>query len=435
MSATAKLDQALANAESYYRAGYLAQAEIICRRVLAKRSDDPVALNLLGMLSRHLGMRDHAIHYFRDALRSDPNFKTAAKNLAKAQSEERPHGYGGTKHMDRFVLIKAWGYGFFSDVSHVLGALLLAELTDRTPVVHWGKTSLFSDGTGADAFTRFFNEVSDKSIEQLLHYPDGSYFPPKWTSRNLRSENINKWKGNYSRMAGLYFLNRAEEVIVSDFYISVTELLPWIPTSHPLHGLSIEELLRYLIKKYLTPKQYVLDEIDEFFERHLADGPFIAVHIRGSDKLREQKLLAQINQSYFGKIDDLIDNNSHRIFVLTDDTRLLSSIISMYGDRVIYTQCQRTASDVGVHYQQLSQGRVRIGVEVMKDVYLAARANWFVGNGQTNPSCMIAYMKEWDPGTCILLSPNLHHIRNAYIHFNGLDTSHRTSFAPMPSPS
>ena len=66
---------------------------------------------------------------------------------------------------------------------------------------------------------------------------------------------------------------------------------------------------------------------------------------------------------------------------------------------------------------------MRIGVEVMTDVYLAARADWFVGNGESSPSSMIAYMREWPPGRCILLSANRDYFRNSYIHFHKLDTS------------
>ena len=110
---TVKLDQALSNAVYAYRTGYLAQAEILCRAVLTKRSNDPIALNLLGQLSRRLGMRDHAIDYFRRAVTADPNFKAASQTLTKVEAEGRTHGHGGTEHTDRFVLIKAWGYGCF----------------------------------------------------------------------------------------------------------------------------------------------------------------------------------------------------------------------------------------------------------------------------------------------------------------------------------
>ncbi len=38
---------------------------------------------------------------------------------------------------DRFLLIKSWGCGFWSDVDHVMGQLLVAEITNRIPVIYW----------------------------------------------------------------------------------------------------------------------------------------------------------------------------------------------------------------------------------------------------------------------------------------------------------
>ena len=311
--------------------------------------------------------------------------------------------------------------------------MLLAELTGRIPIVHWGNNSQFSDGRGGDAFTQFFKAVSVKTIDDLLGYSDASYFPPKWISHNLLSEDVDKWKGSYSRMAGLYFFNRTQIVIVSDFHIGVVELLPWIEAAHPLYGLSIEELYRYLIKKYLVPKRQILDEVNEFFRRNLSDGPFISVHIRGSDKLHEQGLLDKINGSYFAAIERLLGNRSWRVLLLTDSLQLLSSLRARYGERLIYTQCQRTANDLGIHQQGPSNNRVRNGVEVMKDVYLAAKANKFIGNGGSNPSCMITHLKDWEPDRCVLLLRNEHHFRNTYIHFQNWDASKPSPFMPTPS--
>ena len=45
----------------------------------------------------------------------------------------------------KYLLIKAWGFGFFSDVNHIIGQLLIAELTGRIPIVYWGKNSLFGE--------------------------------------------------------------------------------------------------------------------------------------------------------------------------------------------------------------------------------------------------------------------------------------------------
>jgi protein O-GlcNAc transferase len=47
---------------------------------------------------------------------------------------------------------------------------------------------------------------------------------------------VAKWCGTYSRAAAIYFLNRPEVVEVSDFYIGVVDVAPWIPADHPMLG-------------------------------------------------------------------------------------------------------------------------------------------------------------------------------------------------------
>ncbi|MCR2600326.1 hypothetical protein NSP09_24715, partial [Salmonella enterica] len=66
----------------------------------------------------------------------------------------RPGGYATAAN--RYLVIKSWGFGFWSDVSQVLGSLLLAEITGRTPVTHWGRNSLFNDGSNRDSFALYF---------------------------------------------------------------------------------------------------------------------------------------------------------------------------------------------------------------------------------------------------------------------------------------
>ena len=59
----------------------------------------------------------------------------------------------------------------------------------------------------------------------------------------------------------------------------------------------------------------------------------------------------------------------------------------------------------GIHYQGKINGRC-LGEEVMVDTYLATKAAAFMGNGFSNPSVMVGYLKEWSDGACVLLGRN-----------------------------
>src|SRR5580692_9084212 len=52
-------------------------------------------------------------------------------------------------------------------MNHVFGCLLLAEITGRIPVTHWGKNSLYGDETDTDAFQLYFEAISPLGIPDV----------------------------------------------------------------------------------------------------------------------------------------------------------------------------------------------------------------------------------------------------------------------------
>jgi protein O-GlcNAc transferase len=402
--------------------GNIPMAELLLRTHLEKQPSDHEAYFQLGRIAAAIKLPQFALQYFNESIRLAPNWqppldalKLANKHLAESQAIDQTKSEQ-SKLVENFILIKAWGYGFWSDVSHVLSQLLVAELTGRTPVVHWGTNSLFGDGTSANAFEFYFEPVSKVGITDLQN-EEFDIWPPKWNRANLTKPEINKWSGPNSRVSSLYFLGRKERVVVSDFFTSVVDLQPWIPSEHHLYGLTVDELWMYLVRQHLHPKKEVVDAVDRFYEEHIVSPDFLAVHIRGSDKTGEQMwYLDDVNRQYKAIVDrHLSTGNFRQIFLLTDDTRILDYFKQIYGEKIITTDCQRTGSTKGVHYLAL-QDRRKLGIEVMVDVYLAARARIFIGNGLSNPSRFVRYIKDWPEDAAILLGTNLFHKRNEFIH-------------------
>src|SRR5207302_10514245 len=123
----------------------------------------------------------------------------------------------------------------------VLGGLVLAEITGRRPVVHWGPNSLFTDGTQDNAFDLFFEPVSDLTIDDLTRFAPTDFFPRKWHAGNLRTEDNAKWTGAGAQLDAIYLINRPEKVVVADFYISLANVAPWLPRHHPLAAFSVSD--------------------------------------------------------------------------------------------------------------------------------------------------------------------------------------------------
>ena len=83
---------------------------------------------------------------------------------------------------------------------------------------------------------------------------------------------------------------------------------------------------------------------------NLGGGPFVALHIRGADKGGEDPDLERTNRSNFAALQGL--GSEWKIFLLTDDENWLRRVRDAYGDRVVTTDCRRTAGTTGLHYPQ-----------------------------------------------------------------------------------
>ena len=128
---------------------------------------------------------------FSSVLTLAPEDRTA-RGMLKALQAELPLP---PPPAQRYLVIKSWGCGFCSDVTQVLGGLLLAEATGRIPVVHRGRNSLFGDGSAANAFHHYFEPVSNITLDDIARLRDAAFFPPKWSPQNLTAEDVSKWQG------------------------------------------------------------------------------------------------------------------------------------------------------------------------------------------------------------------------------------------------
>jgi hypothetical protein len=401
----------VSDAVGYYRKGNLPQAELYCRQVLQDFGEHPDALALLGMISLNINANDLAVAYLQRALARNPGHQAARHYLEHAQKQPLHEPSGD----QRFLLIKAWGYGFWADVDHVIGQLLLAGMTDRIPVVHWGENSLFRARDSSEAFTQFFEPVSHYEAEALTEKAY-SFYPPKWSSTNLFENDVSKWSGQYSRVAGIHLLNRDENVLVSDFHTSVRDLIPWLKTSHPLHGQAIEQIYRYLFDQYIRLKPHLQDAIDRFWSENLQGRGALAVHVRGSDKEVEVPDLQALNRTYRENIEAHLKHHPDAlVFLLTDSSTVLEEYQRRYGDKVITTRCRRTVSKTGLHYQALDHPEA-LANEVIIDTCLAARCSAFIGNGFSNVSQTVLHLKPWEADQCFLCGHNMSYEPNFYLH-------------------
>jgi hypothetical protein len=384
-------DRHLARAVAWLGQGHLAAADAHCRRGLDLAPDREDALHLLGTIAALAGLRPAAADCFRRA----PGLAAAREALALLATLPGPDPAPDPG----FVLIKAWGFGFWSEVCHVLGGLLLAELTGRTPVVQWGRKCRFSDGGRTEAFGRFFEPVSAFTVEDLMALEPARCFPEGWALETLRRDRWSRRPG----LGAIDFLARPETVLVGCVFLGVADLAPWIPPGHPLHGRPVAACLKALFDRHLRPRPEILAAVRDFKARQLAGAPVVAVHLRGSDKVVELPGLAAANDRILALVDTVPDEA--RLLLLTDDAHLARDFRRRYGRRVVMTRSRRTADPTGIHYHAGENG-LALGREVMIDTWLALDADRFIGNGRSNVSGIIDAVRTADGRESTLVLDN-----------------------------
>lgn len=354
----------------------LPAADILCRHVLDGEPGNGRAWYLLGRIAEKLAQPAKAAAYFHRAQNMPGEAPFAPEPAAPAGS--------------RYLLIKAWGHGFWSEVTHVLGGMLLAEITGRIPVVELGKGCRFGDGSGRDAFGLFFEPVSATTGAALAAMPQAACFPTKWSSATLLGEDPGKMAGR--ALGAIDFLGRTETIAVADFYLSVPELWPWIPDAHPLGGLSLLDVYRRLIGRYLHPLTPSLAAAAAFRAARLAGRPYLALHLRGLDKALEDPNIPGYIERALSLVDTL--RPELPVFLMTDDSAIAQRAAARLGRRVVTSDATRGGGDVGLHFRAGADGP-RLGREILLDVLVALGAEEFVGIGHSNVSSMVALMKDW----------------------------------------
>lgn len=396
-----------ARAREAYDAGERGLAEAICRLQLHSGVGGEVARGaweLLAQIARDVQREDVAADYLQRAA-SGTNVLPRLEGSAAP-----PHVRKGTN--ERLLLIRAWGQGFWADVDHVLGQLLLAEITGRTPLVWWGAESRFGDGGTSNAWERYFGPVSSVTIEDVIARTrqgggSPSFFPARWNRANLREVHLPLLDPPATRPAPVDLLPRQEDVVVSTMHGSMAMILPWTQSRHRLHDKPVPEAFAGLAQKYLRPTTRITRLVDAAHESMFAPhqrtgGKVVAVHLRGCDKSGEDPSIEKSREEAMAHVNArLRDDPRWRVLVLTDYEPMVGACLQRFGARAMFTSVQRGGNNVGLHFDRTRDGRA-LGDEVLTDVLLATRGDAFVGMGSSNVSTAVSYLKHWH-GECKLI--------------------------------
>lgn len=381
------IQETLHRAQDALHRGDLSRANRLLQHLHAAGHANAASHQILAVIATELGL-----------------FGPAERHIEAARSLTPPRG-----PKPRYMLIRAWGAGFWADVLHTVHGLAIAEEAGRIPAIHWGLECRYRRPGTDDAWRLYFEPVSTVTARDL-GLGNRSYFPPKWNAANLKAQRVNKDSGDGGAMSGLFLLNRDEDVTVFDFFTEIEDFAPWLRPGNPLTAAHPEPGLGLLYRKYLRLKPDLVAEVDRLEREMLRGRPTIAVHYRtqGGPKIQESSdKQALVPDAFTATIDRfLADRGEGGVYLMTDFAPAVDFFRERYGDRLACRDVIRVArpeeQSVEIHLQH---DGVALAHEVLLDTYLATRCTAFVGDGASGVSQAITRLKAWASGAVTLFRP------------------------------
>lgn len=357
-----------------------AAAERICRIRLRSDPSDVFALSSLALIARHIGRLDYERSFlsrlaspfgdqYRPMTPRDQIVPPADASLAR-----------------RYMIVTPRGCGMWSDFASVVGAYILAWRTNRVPIVSWRHGCQYNDDGSHDAFADFFEPLSDARIEDLAD-PTLRFDPADWTYETLFE--ALPWRMEQNRI--LNHLSSQADVVVCRDYVSPYLALDWAISSATPKANEKEFLLAHVYARVACPVASIRQEVASFVSNMGASGPFAAIHLRGTDKFKEDPASFETNIELLEKVEH---SSFGLIFVMSDDQNWIQRARQALGERMLIRESQRSSGSVGLHYAELEGSRRALGADIVIETMIAVEADGFYGSGQSNVSATIALLRS-----------------------------------------
>ncbi|MEM9271893.1 MAG: TIGR03032 family protein [Cyanobacteria bacterium P01_F01_bin.143] len=157
----------------------------------------------------------------------------------------------------------------------------------------------------------------------------------------------------------------------------------------------VRNLYHDIYQKYIKIKPDILEEVNQFFDNHLAGNLCLGVHKRHwLHQTEEYSQKALVAKDYIELIKQLIaKTRASKIFLATDETETVSEIKKAFGDILICRQDITRASiseSREMHWQAKNSGS-SLGREVLIDALILAKCD-FMLHGVSNISTAISFI-------------------------------------------
>jgi hypothetical protein len=402
-----------ADANRFLASGNIGMADALYRGLLQQGAATADVWSGLALIARIIKEEQTAARFATLALQVQPNHPQSKNTLAACKGAAPSLDQKSTPD-NRYLLIRAWNAGFWSDVDHVLGCLMLASLTNRTPIIHWGPDSRYGGSEIINAWNHFFEPVAALSAHDIAS-PDLACYPPKWNHTNIAGPSINRFNGKHSRTSCLSLINRPEPIVVADFFTSLAGILLYLRPGHPHFGQHPAAVYRALLSTIVRPQAAHRAAAADFAIQHFTRRPILAVHVRGTDKVEEDPTANDFNHRLAAMADDALSSGRvQSVFLLTDTAAAQAGWKKHFKDALVCPPSQVIDGTLGLHFAT-GLDPIALGREVLIDSLIASHADQFAGLASSNVARMIGFLKDWPPGALSLIGQDVLNLPNMSI--------------------
>jgi len=277
------------------------------------------------------------------------------------------YNFERAKKKKYFEIRNAWdtNTGFFAYFMMALTQLKFPEIHGMIPIVYFNEphNHYYEPGYAKNIWENYFEPVTDLSSRnlQILTREEVTFIDHKY----------------HDRLGNGGDLPETDEL----------DLKIWLETHRAMKSA--------ITKKYITPKSFIMDLVDNFYNKFMKSHIVLGIHIRGTGKSVDQKGKRYVAQEklvrkilpdeYFPYVDKyLCVHVKAKLFVATDQKQYLASFIERYVDRIITSSALRTQGDEPL-FRIKDENKFQIGVEVMCDSLLLSRCDYLI-KGWSNVS-------------------------------------------------
>ena len=294
----------------------------------------------------------------------------------------------------KFLIIQALPEGMVAVIRHTVHGLLLAELTNRVPVILWMGRFLYSNNLmfpRENGFIKYFENNGLCDI-RLLQESCKTFAPFGWNEVNIARDDLIEYRSDehrpeYQPLPPCDIILCKADCVVYTHYQHIIDILPLIPIGHEYYGLQNSVVARMIYQKYFSLAESVSMALNHHRDLFHSGHRVLGIHCRGSDKVSEHPLATP--RAYKKAITKLM-SDTDRLFLATDSAQSAKQFRQWYASNLVMINCERSSGRRGIHFS--AADRERAGRDFLVDAYLLSRCDLHFGNHGSHVSYFVQAM-------------------------------------------